>query len=89
MKLEQLLTDYKEISEIYELARILEIVANKTTYRVEVLLCHTNKNAPWKARVFAQAETGWVRIKGFSSVTGLEDEEAITKALRFLREWQT
>ena len=88
MKLAELLHEYKEINEIYEIARILEIVANQTTYRVEVLRCYTDDNATWKARVYAASENGWNRIKGFSSVTGVDNEEVITKALTFLREWQ-
>ena len=86
MNLTDILGDFGEFTEQYELRRTLNVVMNDTTYRVEVLYCCSNPNARWTARVYAEKDASWKRVVEFPWVADKDEESSIRSALNFLAE---
>jgi len=86
MKLEEVFSVFKTFSEQYELRRVLEVVADDTTYRLEVLYSYSNPNGRWNVRVYSQVSTDWKRETDFPWVSERNEESAIHTALSFLKD---
>jgi hypothetical protein len=86
MKMSKVFADFKKIITRCELRRTLEFMIGKTTYRVDVLYCHSNPTSPWSAQVYSESRNAWKCVSSFPWVGKKNEEAAIRAALSFLED---
>ena len=81
-----MLEDFKGITSVYELRRILELEMRGKPVRIEVWYWHSNPNAPWVARVHTRSEKSetWKEWPEFPWVQQRDEDSAIRDALDFI-----